>query len=443
MFLSTSFTGLIVLYFYLNLKSIFPNTTGALADKGLTLDQLFSRAESMAARIATMSVSLTSCDVPGSGSSFTLADNELELGLGIHGEPGVRRTNTLLTSREAVHTILESIVSVLQPVRGSRVALLVNNIGGLSNFDLNVVTRDAVIECQERGLVTERLLVGSYCTSFSMTGVSLSLMLLDDETLHLLDADCDVPAFSSSTFLQVNPDPEHRVVQSDHELGHDWVNVPGLTKDHFKCMVRAGAEAMINAEELLNDLDRCGGDADCGLTARKGASAIIRFIDETKQTPSFLDLAAITSQEMGGTSGAIYSLLFTSVHSSLKSLAETEREDSLHQRITFWAQALETAIQTVSRYSWAEPGDRTMLDTVHAVQQVLLKITGNDSGPEILRLVASAATSGAKATATMDARAGRSSYASEDTIRSQADAGAVGVAIWINAAVKAYLQLQE
>ena len=381
-----------------------------------------------------MSVSLTSCDVPGSGSSFELADNEVELGLGIHGEPGIRRTQTLLTSRQAVNVMIDSIVSSLNPDDGSRIVLLINNTGGLSNFDLNIVTNDVIEEVRRRGLLLERLLVGSYCTSFSMSGVSVSLLLADDEIIRLLDAPNETPVFNPSPIMKLNPCPVYDTAITEHKLGTEWIEVPGVTREQFGTMVTAAAESMIQAEQLLNDLDRFGGDADCGLTARKGASAILNFMQVTNKIPTFLDLAAITSKDMGGTSGAIYSLLFTSVHSSIKLLSKSNAQLKTRKEVaTFWSEALEQAIQTVTTYSWAEPGDRTMLDTVHAVR---LALNGNT---DVTR-IAEEARKGAEATGKMEAKAGRTSYASDQTIDSQPDAGAVGMAIWIAAAVQGMLQ---
>lgn len=394
---------------------------------------MFDHAVRIGSLIATMSVSLTSCDVPGSGASFELADNEVELGLGIHGEPGVRRTNTLLSSKEAVSTMMEAIVSSLNISVGQRIAVLVNNIGGLSNFDLNIVTKDVIEEVSRRKFVIDRLMVGSYCTSFSMIGVSLSVLRVDDELTKLLDTGSSAPLFNGNPVLELNPDPVFEFKTSGQAVKDDsWIDVPGVTREQFGIVVTAAAESMIEAEQLLNDLDRCGGDADCGLTAKKGASAIINFIKGTtaRSTPSFLQLADITSNEMGGTSGAIYSLLFTSIHSSVKSCAESGSKISSRKDIVkFWAEALDLAMRTVTTYSLAEPGDRTMLDTVAAVRNSLSK---DDVS---LSAIAEAARDGAASTSSMRAKAGRSSYATSGTIADQPDAGAVALATWISAAL--------
>jgi dihydroxyacetone kinase len=394
---------------------------------------MFDHAVRIGSLIATMSVSLTSCDVPGSGASFELADNEVELGLGIHGEPGVRRTSTLLTSKEAVITMMDAITSSLSIKEGQRIAVLVNNTGGLSNFDLNIVTNDVLEEIEKRKLQLDRLLVGSYCTSFSMTGVSISFIRTDDEIVQLLDRKSNTPLFNPAPVMKINPDPVHEVAvnaTSGQGSRSEWIDVPGVTREQFAHMVSAAASSMIEAEQLLNDLDRCGGDADCGLTAKKGATAILFFMETTKRAPSFYELADITSHEMGGTSGAIYSLLFTSVHSSIKSVNYSgARVKSREDVIDFWARALSQSLRTVTTYSLAEPGDRTMLDTIHAVVQCLSKETV--SLPEI----ADAAREGAASTASMRAKAGRSSYATSDTIAHQPDAGAVALATWISAAI--------
>lgn len=435
----------------MNLKQMFNSPsqfTGALADRGLSLDQLYEKAVELTERIATMSVSLTACDVPGSGASFELGINELELGLGIHGEPGVKRTDPnepLLTSREAVHLVVQSIVDSLatrssQPKRFARIALLINNTGGLANFDFNVVTNDVIHEVTDQGMVIDRIMAGSFCTSFSMSGVSVSILMTNDEINELLDVPCDSPVFKSNPPAPLNPDPIHETPAASNgsKRTNDWFEIPGVSQETFGHMVQAAAKAMIESEQLLNDLDRCGGDADCGLTAKKGASGILKFMEESNTVPTFLDLASLTSQ-MGGTSGAIYSLLFTSVHASIRERTEQKKLLSIPAVTKFWSDTLTDAIRVVTTYSWAEPGDRTMLDTIHAVQRALQHVPLESSPCEILTAVANAAEEGAQATADMDARAGRSSYASQGTIDRQPDAGAVGVAVWIRAAIKSVI----
>lgn len=424
---------------------------GAMSQENLTLDQLFERAACLASRIATMSVSLSSCDVPGSGCSFILAPHELELGLGIHGEAGVSRTSNLLTSKQTVQIMVDSLLDKNKsPLRVDAslkdVALLINNTGGMSLFELNVVVKDTVQELSSRGLVVKRIHVGTLCSSFSMIGVSISLMQVDDAIIRLLDCSSDTAIFNSSdTFRPLNEDSKIADFSDDlmsmnlDQVEAPFLSMPGLSPSSWSKMLYAAAHAIITVEDLLNKLDKVGGDGDCGLTCRKGAESLISLLKENPH-PSFLSLVA-TSDSMGGTSGAIYSLLFTSLHSSIISLHEKMSLESIQsmspvQVANFWSDSLANALGVISNYSWAEKGDRTMLDTLFSIKQALEQVTPADSTEIMVKSVVQAAVDGSQATSRMPCRAGRASYANCESVVDSPDPGAIGVAEWVKAMAK-------
>lgn len=420
----------------------------SLSEKGYSLDHLYDSAVELTSRIATMSASLSSCDIPGSGTSFTLTDQEMEIGLGIHGESGVMRTERLLSSQELVSLLLDFVMNEAKsPIAcrlketSPRIALLVNNIGGLSNFDLNIVCKDAVQECRSRGLVVERILTGTFVSSFSMNGVSLTVMLVDDDVLDMLDAPSQCPALSSNRFRRVNTDPI-LVLEKEVKDKSVWIPIPGLTQESFRKVLVTASEALISVEGVLNQLDKQGGDGDCGLTCRKGAEALKKLLSESDSCPSFLEIGDLCSNEMGGTSGAIYSLLMTSIHDSVvKDRNSNESNTDINGVIKFWSRALERSLETVTLYSWATEGDRTMLDTLFSVLKLLktLSSTSNDSTKVIWEKIASEAESGCRATSLMTSNAGRSLYANQDLTRGNQDPGAVGVLTWIQAVSRLFV----
>lgn len=142
---------------------------------------------------------------------------------------------------------------------------------------------------------------------------------------------------------------------------------------------------------------------------------------------------------MGGTSGAIYSLLFTSIHASLLEHAQKRSGTAYGRReiVTFWSQALNHAIQVIKKYSWAEVGDRTMLESLHATHVCLGEFVTSDTCGESIKVLASRLSNDVKTaaeeTAGMAAKAGRASYVDASRIVNQPDPGAIGVSIWMNA----------
>ncbi|HEX2571754.1 MAG TPA: dihydroxyacetone kinase subunit DhaK, partial [Polyangia bacterium] len=168
---------------------------GAAAAVGRPLAEVAAVARAAAAAAATMGVGLSSATVPAAGRpTFHLGDDEMELGLGIHGEPGVRRA--ALTDAAAVtEQLLGTILRGAALGRGDRVALLVNNLGATTTMELAIVARQALLVLEREGLVVERAYAGTFLTALEMAGVSLSLLKIDDARLAALDAPTEAPAW--------------------------------------------------------------------------------------------------------------------------------------------------------------------------------------------------------------------------------------------------------
>jgi dihydroxyacetone kinase-like protein len=161
---------------------------GAAAEAGADLAACKALGERVNAATGSMGVALTSCTVPAAGSpTFTLGDDEMEMGVGIHGEPGRRRVK--LASADAIaDELVSAIGAALGAASGDRVLLLVNGFGGTPLMELYLMYHAAARLCRERGLVVARSLVGNYVTSLEMAGCSITLAKLDDEMISLWDA---------------------------------------------------------------------------------------------------------------------------------------------------------------------------------------------------------------------------------------------------------------
>lgn len=166
---------------------------GAKAETGANLDEVKAAAEKAIANIRSMGMAMTSCTLPAVGKpGFVLGDDEVEIGMGIHGEPGVERT-TVKTAAEVAQILLDKILADYD-YSNSEVALLVNGLGATPLMELYILNNEVEKILTEKGIKIHRTFVGNYMTALEMSGCSLTLMKLDDELKELLDAPCNTPA---------------------------------------------------------------------------------------------------------------------------------------------------------------------------------------------------------------------------------------------------------
>jgi dihydroxyacetone kinase-like protein len=167
---------------------------GAAAERGDSVDSVAAVARRVNERARSFGVALSSCTPPAAGKPiFDLPDGEIELGVGIHGEPGRRREQTR-TAREIVEVSLEAILSDLEPAGGARVLPFVNGLGGTPLIELYLLYGEVDRQLRAAGLEPVRNLVGSYITSLEMAGASITVLELDDELVSLWDAPVNTPA---------------------------------------------------------------------------------------------------------------------------------------------------------------------------------------------------------------------------------------------------------
>ena len=166
---------------------------GAKAEQGASLAEVKAAAEKAVRNIRTMGVAMTPCILPAVGKpGFQIADDEIEIGMGIHGEQGVETTK--IKSAKEIAEILVGRILDDYDYSGSEVAVLVNGLGGTPLMELYILNLEVQKILEEKGIKAYRTFVGNYCTSIDMTGASVTLMKLDDELKELLDAPCDTPA---------------------------------------------------------------------------------------------------------------------------------------------------------------------------------------------------------------------------------------------------------
>jgi dihydroxyacetone kinase len=401
---------------------------GAAAEAGASLAEVAAAARAAAGDVRTMGVALTPCTVPAAGRpGFTLGEEEIELGLGIHGEPGVRR-GPLESADALVDHLLGAILADLAPAPGSRAVLMVNNLGGTPTMELAVVARRAVAVLEGRGLAGERVYLGTFLSALEMAGVSLSVLPVDDGRLSLLDAPTEAPAWPNAAAR-----PRRRTATAPGPLppapAPPMLGPPQTTMGkRLETAVRAAAQALIAAAPRLTELDQAVGDGDLGISLERGARAALASLTTypLDDPAAALHALGVTLQRtLGGTSGPLYAAFLLRAAGSLRR--------GNPQEAGTWAEAFQAGCAAIGELGGAGRGERTMLDALlPAAEAFRDAVKASRTTADALRAAADAAAAGARATAAMMPRRGRSSYLGERAL-GHPDPGAEAVAVWLGA----------
>ena len=378
----------------------------AAARRG-TLAEVKAAAAEAARRVVTLGLAFTTCTRPGDAANLRIAAGSAELGLGIHGEPGAR-VIPAATARELVAAMVQELQSHV-PSNGP-LAVLVNNLGGATPIEMNIVLRELVASALGSRI---ELLVGpgELMTALDMHGVSVSLLPLDAALRETLLSEVQTPSWPGArpiTPVKVQPLP---AIATRTFVGSDAPAVASL--------ITSMGQALLANEEAVNALDRRIGDGDTGSTFANAARAVLGAMERRElplAEPDQLCLALgdLLGRSMGASSGVLLSIFFTATGTELA------RKASL-------AQALATGLERMQAYGGAKPGDRTMIDALAPAIAALA--TGG------LPAAAAAAQAGANRTATMaKAGAGRASYVNAQNLAGVQDPGAAAVAVALTAA---------
>jgi dihydroxyacetone kinase len=373
-----------------------------------------------------MGVGLSAATVPAAGSpSFTLGEREIELGLGIHGEPGVRR-GPLEPADFLVNQLLEPILANADLHPGDRVALLVNNLGGTTTMELAIVARHALAVLEAGELIVERTYAGTFLSALEMAGVSLSILQLDDTRLAQLDAPTDAPAWPNAAARQrmgarYLPTPEVAPTASPQ------LPQTRLGQTLHKAILAATA-ALSDAAPRLTEMDRVVGDGDLGISLARGSQAVREAVPNypLDDPAATLHALSLTLQKaLGGSSGPLYAVFFLRAAGHLQGGAISAPKT--------WAEAFRAGCQGMSELGGAKLGDRTMLDAlVPAANAFQSAIDAGQTLEDAFATAVQAAEAGAGATANMAPRRGRSSYIGDRAL-GYIDPGAEASVIWLRA----------
>ncbi len=411
---------------------------GAAAERGLNLATVKAVAEKVVRNVRSLGFAFTSCTVPAKGTpTFTLGADEMEYGVGIHGEPGIQREKTL-SADELARRMTEALVRdlKLQDQQGTEVALLVNGFGATPLQELYVLTQSVARELDCHGISVQKTLVGNYMTSIDMAGASVSILALDDELKQLLAETCDTPALKLSGPLErcsfqarvqaTGQSSNTRTVELSSDAG--VIKNNQLSVDNVIYAIDRMSDCIIENEVPFCELDSYAGDGDFGMSVAKGFRQLQRdwndlLSNHSQSIGDFLESCSLIIMEYcGGASGPIWGSAFRAAGryaGTRTSLNLAELADMMRAAVV--------GIQKTGERSFgrgAGIGDKTLMDAlIPCADSLSADAAAGRSFLEALRNGAEAAKTGAESTKAIVARMGRAGTVGERSL-GYPDAGA-------------------
>ena len=375
---------------------------GYAAEQGKSLSEVHEIARQACDSVWSLGLAMETCNLPGSeDDEGRIQRGQVELGLGIHGEPGASTVDSHNSQR-----LIETLVAPLKAQAGNdRVAVLINNLGGVSALEMALLTKELAhssLKDQIAYLIGPAPLV----SSLDMKGFSLSLLRLNETFEKAINADVQTVGWQK-------PVPFAPIKTQRHSPVYTQLEIEPSDNPQVKAVVLAAVQTLTGLENRLNALDAKVGDGDTGSTFAEGAREIARLLEQGKlplnNTAQLLQLVGERlATVMGGSSGVLMSIFFTAAGQAVhdgKPLPD----------------ALLRGLKQMKHYGGADLGDRTLIDALQPALEAL-QVQG-------LEAAVAAAKKGAADTATMQkAGAGRSSYVNSQNLEGVTDPGAVAIA---------------
>ncbi len=374
---------------------------GYFAEQGAPLAEVTAAARNAAKSTVSLGISLSSCTLPGIGREDRVPKGKAELGLGVHGEPGVELIN-FTGARQAAALLCAKLFAAV--AKAKSYALMVNNLGSTTPLEMGLIANEILNSAYARKI---KLVIGPapIMTSLDMHGISASLLPLTPKFEKALTAKVAPAAWPGAcpngepTILKLSPEMKSRPAK------------PSANAE-LRDLVERACDALLVQEGRLNALDAKVGDGDTGSTIATAARNLKANIDKmplANASEFFDSLSELLAKTIGGSSGGLLAILFAAA-----GLAST--------RNSAWATSLQTGLRRMMEYGGAKAGDRTMIDALEPALEVL-------AAGKPLSEAAVAARRGADATAKMTrAKAGRSAYVSPANLAGINDPGAEAVA---------------
>ncbi|CAK7272871.1 dihydroxyacetone kinase Dak1 [Sporothrix epigloea] len=429
--------------------------SGALAARGFDLQKVAGVAQLVADNLVSVGASLEHVHVPGrsvtDAADDALAADEVEIGMGIHNEPGSKRARGLALP-ELVRTMLRQLLDQSDSDRafgkigeGDDVVLLINNLGAVSVLELGGITAEVFEQLgRHYKLRPLRVLSGTYMTSLNGLGFSISLLKVARDTglgdgaptlLQLLDDPAEAAGWAAAVPTATwdaaaaagvaSTKPASAAPAAESSPASE--SSPSKLKADpavYRIALESGLKRVIAAEPEITQYDTVVGDGDCGTGMKRGAEAILEHLKSSSSSLTgdvVADVAAIVpvvERSMDGTSGALYAIFLNALVHALRQQSASASGPSSPD----WATALRHSCDTLSRYTPARPGDRTLVDALYPFVEKLA-----ESGSSVAD-AAAASRAGAEHTKGMKASLGRTVYIGGSGFEKVPDPGAWGLA---------------
>ncbi|KAI4147588.1 MAG: hypothetical protein LQ341_001759 [Variospora aurantia] len=406
---------------------------GALAETGASVEDCAKVGRLAVDNLVSVGASLSRVHVPGRPLQEAKDEEErlgpglVEIGMGIHNEPGCEKVKTDLPG--LVKTMLAQMLdpsdqdrAYVKIEKGDNIVLLVNNFGGTSNLELSAVVTEIVGQLRSTyGLKPKRVISGTFFGSLNGPGFIISVLKLADtglgsgrSILELLDAPAEATGWSASIKTETW-EKEYDGISATAEDEKEDVRPTNLRA------LKSGLHRLIASEGEVTHYDTIVGDGDCGTGLKRGAEGILKTLEDGQATEDpvtcLTRIAGVVEATMDGTSGALYAIFLNSLCANVRKL-DSPSQTQLTPRM--WAQALDGSLKALGKYTPAQPGDRTLMDALVPFVETL-KETGDT------RKAAEAAKTGADSTKGMKASLGRSVYVGGEGHTEVPDPGAYGL----------------
>lgn len=414
---------------------------GAAAEKGMSLEEVKTVAQKAADNVRSLGFGLTSCTVPAKGTpTFEIAKDEMEFGVGIHGEPGIKREK-INTADELAIRIVDALSNDMELNENDEIALLINGFGATPLQELYLFNNSVACELSKKNIKINRTFVGNYMTSIDMAGASVSIMKLDEELKELLSEKSDTPAFKVSgpvdyvEYSSLEVPDELTLTSFEVESREEMACIVDekITLDNMIYIVDKMSEVIIKNEVPFCELDSFAGDGDFGMSVAKGFKQLKRewkeiLLQDNLTISKFLDdCSMVIMEHCGGASGPIWGSAFRSASREVGNKQELNIEDFANMM-----QGAVKGIQATGERSFgrgAVVGDKTLIDALAPCADAWTKSANeNDTLKEAFEFGAKAAVDGAKYTAEIVARMGRAGTVGDRSL-GHPDAGAYGLGV--------------
>ena len=414
---------------------------GAAAELGMSLHEVKEVAQKAANNVRSLGFALTSCTVPAKGTpTFQLEEDEIEFGVGIHGEPGVRREKTSSADELAKKMVNDILADMkIEDSNEEEIALMINGFGGTPLQELYLLNNSVIRELAKRNIKICTAFVGNYMTSIDMAGASVSIMKLDNELKHLLSQVSEAPGFKvSGAFVPVeytdiyedenNTDDSN--VCFEVQTNKDFANIEDyrFTLENMIYVVDKMSEIIIKNEVPFCELDSYAGDGDFGMSVAKGFKQLKRewaniLSVEDLTIGKFLNECSMVIMEYcGGASGPIWGSAFRAAGRYVG-----EKDELTVLNFANMMDAAVNGVQATGERSFgrgAGVGDKTLIDAlVPCANSWELSVKENDTFKEAFEKAARKAVEGAESTKEIVARMGRAGTVGERSL-GYPDAGA-------------------